>query len=514
MIRRYKAPDTKEERKILTAMIVNKRFLKEILPIYRENSFRTDFGKTISRWCIDFYKQYEDAPRKNIQDIYKEQKRINLDPDTADMIGDFLIDLSSEYENNDTFNIRYAIDKAESYFRLSALQFHQEDVSAKILSGDIDEAEKAVAEFRRVTKPDTIGIDPIRDEKEIINALSTESHELDQMMELPGDLGRLTGTPERGWLIALMGKPGIGKTWWLWFLTQTGILKGFDAYFASFEMSQKQMSRRILHSLNARPTKRWEGEMLIPVFDCVWNQVGKCNKSKRTCEITLRKSEEEDKPKFEDAPDGYTPCTICRGTKDFEVATWAKKVERKRLDTGSAIAKKRSMEKTILRKAGELKMTEYPSGSITMIELENHLANLEYYENFIPDIITTDYADKIKANDTRRQYRHQLGEVWESHKALAQKRHCLCLSASQTNMSRTKKDIGAGDWAESIEKYNLVDMGLALNQSEQDKVDGLMRVSILKQRHDDYDIQGEVWVLQQLRIGRPYLDSYIVGKRT
>ena len=134
--------------------------------------------------------------------------------------------------------------------------------------------------------------------------------------------------------------------------------------------------------------------------------------------------------------------------------------------------------------------------------------NLEFFEGFETDVLITDYADKFAPGGRHEQYRHGLNEVWESHKAIAQKRNILVVSASQSNQARSEKDTQAGDWAEAIMKKNLVDAGMAINQNALDKRAGIFRAKFMKQRHDDFDTLDEVTVLQCLKIGRPYLDSY------
>jgi replicative DNA helicase len=143
-----------------------------------------------------------------------------------------------------------------------------------------------------------------------------------------------------------------------------------------------------------------------------------------------------------------------------------------------------------------------------MSKFRAYLHNLEHYENFIPDVIVTDYADKFAPEDKRLSPRHQLRQIWEEHKALAQERHCLVITASQSSAARTEKDTKQGDWSEAISKLELVDVGFILNQTPDEKREGLMRVVVAKQRHDDFDILGEVKVLQCYKIGKPYLDSY------
>ena len=76
---------------------------------------------------------------------------------------------------------------------------------------------------------------------------------------------------------------------------------------------------------------------------------------------------------------------------------------------------------------------------------------------------------------------------------------------------RTEKDIRQGDWKESVGKIQESDISFALNQKPEEKKRGLMRVKVLKQRDDDFDLTSQIHVLMSYKIGRPYLKSYMEG---
>jgi len=117
----------------------------------------------------------------------------------------------------------------------------------------------------------------------------------------------------------------------------------------------------------------------------------------------------------------------------------------------------------------------------------------------------TDYADKFKRLE--REYRHGINEIWEGHKAIAQKRHCLVATGSQSSTARSGKDTKRGDWAEDIRKLNLIDIGFTINQNDWEHDNHIYRCGVAKQRHDEFSLVGQIMVLNQLRIGRPYITS-------
>ena len=53
--------DLSEERKLITYMIVSKRFLTEIAPIIKIQHLETSFAKITAGWILEYYKHYKDS---------------------------------------------------------------------------------------------------------------------------------------------------------------------------------------------------------------------------------------------------------------------------------------------------------------------------------------------------------------------------------------------------------------------------------------------------------------------
>jgi len=500
MIIRKPVVDGRIERQIVIGMIMNTEFIRNIQPLIRPHCFQLSYNLIISQWCLEYFQQYKEAPGRNIVDLFLNRSK-QIEPNQAQFIEELLASLSDEYEHQDVFNVKYALDQAESYFRTISLQQLREGIGRAIAGGRVEDGEALVAGFSRVVQPETKGLDLFND-PETIAAL--EHVKDDAMFGLSGDLGRAVGDFERGWLIAMVGNAGVGKTWWLQYLALRALFFGYNVLFVSLEMSERHMIRRILQSITGKPVKKYlDQTILLPVFDCALNQDGTCS---RFCKAHLVGKGEIT---IKQAPTDYVPCTNCRSLSESEyvLATWFRVIKRGSLTTKEARDKLASLSRILLRGV-KFRLVQFPSASLTVSDLRSHLENLEYYDGFVPDVIVTDFADKFRGEGVSREYRHQINEIWEKHKALAQEKHCLVITASHANTARTGKDIRQGNWAEDIRKSNLVDVAMALNQTVEEKRKGIMRVRVLKQRYDEFDETSDVYVLQQLKIGRPYLDSY------
>ena len=508
MIQRRKPIDSRIERQIVTGLITSDQFIREIKPILKINSLQLPFTRIIATWCLEFFDNHKTCPGKTIQDIFIERKKHDLDSDQADLIEDFLISISDEYERQETFNTGYYLTKAELHLRSTSLQNLSKEITKAVAGGRIEEAEALAKGYERIQRPESKGVDPINDNIIIANAFSEDSG--DKLFRLPGAIGDVMGELERGWLFAIVGAAKAGKTWWLMLIALKALFAGYNVIFVSLEMSEKAMIRRIHHYINGLPTRRWAGEMLIPIFDCEHNQKGTCDwKSKRIGKINLIEGDEGEIPSFDEASKKYKVCTECMGKKDFICTSWFKQVTKIELTISQVLKKKQALKRSALVRGSKFHLVEFPSGTLTMSELRAYLYNLEQYDGFVADVIVTDYADKFKS-ERSGEYRHGINEIWEGHKGLAQDKNALAVTASQSNTARTGKRIGQGSWAEDIRKLNLIDAGMALNMTPEQKLRGLMEIGIMAQRHDWFDVLGIVNVLHQLKIGRPYLQSYAI----
>lgn len=513
MLQRRKPLDSRIERQLITALIVSERFIKEILPILKINSLQLPFAKTVAKWCLDFYEQHQVAPGKIIQDIFVEKRKHELDSDQAEMIEEFLTSISDEYTKQETFNVGYYLEKVEFYLRELSIKNLEQDLKQARIGGRIEEAEAIAKGYERVARPLSKGVDPINDNVVIANAFSDDSG--DRLFSLPGHIGKVMGPLERGWLFAIVGAAKSGKTWWLMLTALRALFAGYNVIFFSLEMSEKAMIRRIHHYINGLPTRRWAGELLIPVWDCEYNQRGTCDSnSKRLSKVDLVKDEDagiwipKDVKDFDKiTPAKYIPCAECKGTRDYACTNWFKKTTKKELKIDQVLKKKQALKRSALVRGSRFHLVEFPSGQLTMSEMRAYLYNREQYHGEVYDVGITDYADKMKA-EHNREYRHAINEIWEGHAGIAQEKKMLWVTGSQSNTSRTGKKIKQGDWAEDIRKLNLISIGMALNMTPEQKQRGLMDIGLMANRHDFFDVLGEVKVLHQLKIGRPYISSY------
>jgi len=509
MITRKKPPNKRIERQIAIGAITSTSFLAELVKMYKPECIASKHINHILSWCIEYYEGYDEAPGKQIQDLFLSKTKL-VDDASREQIEIMLSGLSDEFENVNTFNSDYYLDESEKHFSLQKLENIKTELSKSITGGRITDAENLIANYSRITRrPATQGIDPLRDHAEIAAALSKEQS--NTMFAMPGDLGKMIAPFQRDQFAMIVASMGKGKTWMLQEVAMQAVFSGFNVLFVSLELSRKQMTARIHHRLSGLPAERYAGDIWLPVFDCAHNQTGDCN---RHCSGRIIETKDHPLPKPGEEDGRYEPCTACRGEKDFEMSSWYKKIHREPLDEQSAIRKAQAIVKGRI-KGAKFKLIDPPPNSLKFSELRTMIDNWEYYEGWTPDVVITDYADKFAAeSDSPKEYRHMIYRMAVDHKALAKEKHILVVSASQSNTGRDEDaDVDAGGFAEDIRKKAEIDVGFALNQTSVEKQMGRMRINMLKIRDDLFDTKTQCTVLQQLKIGRPYLDSYWPDRR-
>lgn len=504
------------ERLIATGMVVSDRFLRDIQLIYSPEYMQVPFVKTVATWCLNYYKQYQKAPVRHIKDIYEAEAHNGLGSDQADLIAIFLESISNEYESSDQFNADYFLSQAEKHFKQQSLKSLSEDILALLAQGEVKEAEELLTKFKRVERPQSKGINPFTDREAIYTAV--EKREENVLYRLPGALGKFVGPVERSTLTGILAPEKRGKTW---ILLQNGIWayqqKCNVAFFEIGDMVEQDVVRRISKN-NTRTTTKNIGEVKIPVLDCMQNQLNTCMKPERCCDFGVlhRKrssgtEEEYDKSTLEQSP-LYKPCTICRigddSQSDFKGAIWHK------MEPVTQLYWKQAWDigrKTAERSKGkDFKLVCLPNGALSVRGIEAQLNMWEQTENFIPDVVILDYADNLSPIDSKREERHRQVDNWKALRALSQKYYCAVITATQADAaSYEKESLDDSNFSEAKGKYGQVTGFWTLNQTPEEKRQGIMRIGQLMIREDEFDTKKHCTVLQCLDIGRPYMGSYL-----
>lgn len=490
-----------DEKRIITSMIVSDEFIKRVIPVARPEYFQIPYARTVFYWLKDYFDKYNKAPGRHIQDLYRINKP-SMDEDQAKLVDAFLVVLDEQYDEN--FNVDFYYDKAIQYLRQQAVIEASREMKSLAEFGNVDDAEDVIVNFSKVMKSAQNMKNPIEDES-LDGYLVSRSK--DDLLEFPGGLGKLFGHWRREWLVMGQGVYGSGKTWFLNMIRNLAIRQRIKVADFNLEMSDRQYLERFYKSITQ--TNEEGGNFLIPVFDCLRNQLGECDKPERTCRSRIRRSAQDPKPKFSDAPSNYIPCTKCEDKSDYYLETWFVMEERPEGDEDLIRRKIRS-----IRKGHDcVRFKCYPRGVASVHDFNRDLDILDYTEGFVPDIIIVDYLDIMapssKFNDNEES---KLNCISTDLASLAKDRHAMVVTVSQVKSSVVEKGRGRhgrmGDASGSARaKYAHPDFAFSLMQTDEEKEAGVVRVNVVKNREKYFNEMNEVILLQQLEIGMPIVDS-------
>ena len=259
--------------------------------------------------------------------------------------------------------------------------------------------------------------------------------------------------------------------------------------------------------------------MWQPVKDCILNQIDTCDKEIRECdfgiyegrsakEVREQTSLPELKKLFKENPD-YRPCHNCEEYRYKKIgAPWIEHV-----DTGEPLTMKEAqevIEAFFIKNKRRFKLSTHANGTLSVKEIKALLDIWEREDGFVPDMIAIDYADLlVPAINT--EFRHQVDNIWKGLRNLSQERHCLVVTATQADAKSYEQNrLKVSNFSEDKRKNAHVTAMYGLNQDTKDREKGLglMRINEIVVREGEFSSSNEVYALQNLRRGRPFLGSF------
>ena len=78
-----KSVDSVDEQMLAMGCIVSDVFLSKMIDLFDPEFFINSSLKTICNWCITYYKEFEQAPKNHIQDIFEERRLESTKPNRS-----------------------------------------------------------------------------------------------------------------------------------------------------------------------------------------------------------------------------------------------------------------------------------------------------------------------------------------------------------------------------------------------------------------------------------------------
>ncbi len=453
-----------EERKVLTGMIVDKRVLGRITSKWRKEMFKSRWADIVGQWCRDYYLEYQDAPKGNIQGLFESWASETPDKDTIRLVEKFLEGLSDEYEQlSKESNAEYTLDLAGKHFTRVAIQKAIDQIQGDLDAGKVKKAERRLLDFHKFEMGVGECVDVLEDEDAMEEALEDS---LDAIIEYPGDLGRFfRGQMTRDALVAILAPEKRGKSFHLQDHAWRALRQGKKvAFFSVGDLSKKQMMRRFMIRGAQRPLKA--KTIRIPTSIKLVDGRPVVKFEEKTFESRLKKKEVKVK--------------------------MARLREKLRIEEGHPL----------------LKMSVHPMSSISVKGIEAILDDWAR-DGWVPDVIIIDYADILDMPEGDDD-RSKINNTWKALRKLSQTRHCLVITATQADAaSYTSKLMDKSNFSEDKRKLAHVTGMYGLNQDPQEKERGIQRLNWIVLREEEFFETQCCYVAGCLSIAAPCMRSAI-----
>lgn len=312
--------------------------------------------------------------------------------------------------------------------------------------------------------------------------------------------------------ISFMGPEKRGKSWWLQEIAIHAAKRVPTLYIQAGDMSTEMVIRRMVTRFLKRSYKeQYCGELFVPVLDCYHNRKNKCNRPRR-CNHKGVEMPTNDTPRdwLEKNPD-YIPCAECArcGDKAWKPIHWWKlrnPVEPFNVDEACDI-----FEKMQNGWNGFLDIRAYSSNTLT-VSMIRKIVHSGIISGEKYGAVILDYMDLLGSEKgNSRDYRHFQNELWKDFRGMLQDYDLCGIVATQANITAQDCEyIDMNQISEDKRKASHVTAMWGLNQTKEEKQEGIMRVNQVVVRDDEFDTRQQIAVLQCLAIGQPILGSYII----
>lgn len=452
----------KEERRILTGMIVNKQVLSRIHGRWEQKLFESPWANLVASWCIKHYDKYKRPPKAEVETLYDRwAAKATHDKATVEIVGRFLGGLSDEYKRGNKINVDFLMDRADQYFKKIRFKRLAEDIKACVDSDDVEKAQVIYDKYKHIDLGPSEFTDPYT---QIDIHQRAFDHKVEQMVNYPGVAGWFfQELLARDCFVAIQAPMKRQKSFILFDIVHRALMERRKVcYFQIGDMSESQVTRR--------------------------QQARMCNqpvKAKKYWFVTSLKA----------TKDGYKPRGEWREAKsDLTI----KRIKR---------AQREFRDRYIKSKKSYLRQLVQPV--MGMADIRNRIMQLQDSEDFTPDVVVIDYADLLQApKGLKDDKREQINENWKDLRRLSLELHCLLVTATQSNAKAHKlARQGRSSFSDNQLKQAHVTSMVGINANEAELKDNVARLELLFSREGVHPEGTQIYTANCLALANPIIRS-------
>jgi replicative DNA helicase len=406
----------------------------------------------------DYIDSYKKAPKDHLPDILIDK----IEADNKREAELYIETIEAISSARDNINSEYVMTTLETFITRQSLRAIAVDFNKALLKDTDEGLEEAQALMAKTNRANLMVFDPgIRlSHRDALNFLDMQDAAFPTGIP---ELDRRNFGPTRKELWQFIANTKAGKSWALIQLAKMAGLHKLRVCHISLEMSRERCAQRYYQSLFGI-SKRKE------TFTNTRFKKDKLNRITGYDDVRVTPSLSYDDPDI-------------REKLEVKIGKWAPRL----------------LDNIIIR--------DFPTGSLTVRQLEAYLDNLEQAERFVPDLLIIDYPDLMKLD--KANYRLAIDETYKELRGICVARNIAGAVVSQSHRAGAKaKQLGAENVAEAYSKIAHCDTNITYTQTLQERKMNLARLHVAAARNDGDKIT--VIVSQQYGLGAFVIDSSLM----
>lgn len=453
------------ERRVLVGMIVSDVVLGRVASRWEKGGLlRSEWANLVGEWCVQHYARYKKAPGKDIAAWYEGWAASGADEDTAQLVGKFLASLAGEHVKlGKEINPDLVSDAAATHFNRVKLEKFRDALEGLLERDEVEKAMRLKDALSAVEMGPGEWVDVLRDREGV---KSTFAAKQDPIITLDGDVGRFFGQAlERDGFIALAAPAKRGKSWWLQEFGWQAMLQGKRvAMFQCGDLSLNQIRMRMYVRAAGRPM--------------------------HPCGVRMPTLIKRD-------PDAEGGIEVEYKTREYEAG----------LKEEEAVAALEKVIDKIKSNKCLFRLSVHANSSISIRGIDETLSRWSR-EGFDCDVLIIDYADILAPMEGKLESRDQVNMTWKYMRRISQERHCLVLTATQTDANSFSADlIRRHNFSEDNRKHAQVTGMFSVNQTDPEKERGVYRLNWQDLREGEFNETQVVYTAGCLALARPFVKS-------
>lgn len=407
--------------------------------------------KTIAGRIYDHLDKHKTAPKDHLRELFEKELLKTKDDKakrTAGLYRELLQAIRNSYKD---VNAGYVMNRLEKFIRHQQIKKATLEVAEVMQKGAVDDDTigRAEAIFTGAMRRKLGIFDPGTFLGNTPRALRFLDDQEQDVFRLGVDeLDKANLGPKRKTLLLFIGLPKHGKTWFLVNLGKEALIDGYKVCHISLEMSEERISKRYHQALFAiaqhRPEKDFSKTKIV-----LSAEDGSLRR--------LKEARFSPKHAYDD-----------KGIYKY------------------LVRRRRKIEKRLDR----ILIKDFPTGQLTLRQLETYLDNMELYHSFVPDLLLVDYPQLMQL--PLDNYRLALGKITQGIRGLAVERNLAAVVVSQSGRKalrsggeRKMKVISAEHIAEDFSQIMTADTVLTYNQTNAERDLGLARIHVADARDEE-----------------------------